>query len=124
VLLGLLYGAGSGDAGGPLSTSLTSLRSILSLLDSKRGKPICDNQGTIERLLPSILEKGLVRGKRHHMHLSKDVETARKVGVRRGNPVILQVDAGRMHWDGHKFLLSANGVWLTDSVAPAYLTRR
>jgi len=79
--------------------------------------------GTVERFLPSILEAGLVRGKRHHVHLSKDVETARKVGSRRGKPIILQVDAGRMHWDGHKFLLSANGVWLTDSVAPAYLTR-
>ncbi len=79
--------------------------------------------GTVERFLPSILEEGLIRGKRHHVHLSKDVETARKVGSRRGKPVILQVDAGRMHWDGYKFLLSANGVWLTDSVAPAYLTR-
>jgi putative RNA 2'-phosphotransferase len=79
--------------------------------------------GTVERFLPSILEEGLIRGKRHHVHLSKDVETARKVGSRRGKPVILQVDAGRMHWDGRKFLLSANGVWLTDSVAPAYLTR-
>ena len=80
--------------------------------------------GTVERFLPSILEEGLIRGKRHHVHLSKDVETARKVGSRRGKPVILVVDAGRMHRDGHKFLLSANGVWLTDSVAPAYLTRR
>ena len=80
--------------------------------------------GTVERFLPSILEEGLIRGKRHHVHLSKDVETARKVGARRGKPVILVVDAGRMYRDGHKFLLSANGVWLTDSVAPAYLTRR
>ena len=80
--------------------------------------------GTVERFLPSIMEEGLIRGKRHHVHLSKDVETARKVGSRRGKPVILVVDAGRMHRDGHKFLLSANGVWLTDSVAPAYLTRR
>lgn len=80
--------------------------------------------GTVERFLPSILEEGLVRGKRHHVHLSKDVETARKVGARTGKPVILAVNAGRMHRDGHKFLLSANGVWLTDSVAPAYLTRR
>jgi len=79
--------------------------------------------GTVERFLPSILEEGLVRGKRYHVHLSKDLETARKVGARRGKPVILHVDAGRMHREGHKFLLSANGVWLTDTVAPAYLTR-
>jgi putative RNA 2'-phosphotransferase len=79
--------------------------------------------GTVERFLPSILEEGLVRGKRHHVHLSKDVETARKVGSRRGNPVILTVDAGRMQRDGRKFYRSANGVWLTNSVPPAYLTR-
>ena len=64
-----------------------------------------------------------MRGKRHHVHLFKDVETATKVGARRGKPVILTVDAGRMHGDGHKFLLSANGVWLTDAVPPVYLTR-
>ena len=69
--------------------------------------------GTVERFLPSIL-------KRHHVHLSKDVETATKVGARRGKPVILKVDAGRMHRDGHRFYLSANGVWLTDAVPPGY----
>jgi putative RNA 2'-phosphotransferase len=36
--------------------------------------------GTVERFLASILEKGLVRGKRHHVHLSQEVDTARKVG--------------------------------------------
>jgi putative RNA 2'-phosphotransferase len=80
-------------------------------------------QGTVKRFLASILEEGLVRGKRHHVHLSKDVETALKVGSRRGKAVILTVDTGRMNRDGHKFLLSANGVWLTDSVPPGYLSR-
>jgi putative RNA 2'-phosphotransferase len=77
--------------------------------------------GTVERFLPSILKDGLVRGSRHHVHLSKDVETATKVGARRGRPVILEVDSGRMHRDGHRFYLSANGVWLTDAVPPNYL---
>lgn len=79
--------------------------------------------GTVERFLPSILQVGLIRGKRHHVHLSKDVETERKVGSRRGKPVILHVDAKRMRRDGHKFWLSANVVWLTDAVPPAYLAR-
>ena len=78
--------------------------------------------GTVERFLASMREVGLVRGNRHHVHLSKDVETARKVGARRGKPVILQVDAGAMHRDGHKFFVSANGVWLTDAVPPGYLS--
>ncbi len=79
--------------------------------------------GTVEWFLSSILKEGLVRGKRHHVHLSKDVETASKVGSRRGKPVILKVDAGRMHRDGHKFYLSANGVWLTAAVPTGYLAR-
>jgi len=71
--------------------------------------------------MASISKDGLIRGKRHHVHLSKDVETATKVGGRRGKPVILRIDAGRMHRDEHKFYLSANGVWLTDTVPPEYL---
>lgn len=31
------------------------------------------------------------------------------------------VEAQRMAVDGGRFLLSANGVWLTETVAPAYL---
>lgn len=79
--------------------------------------------GTVERFLPSILLEGLKKGKRHHVHLSKDIDTARKVGARRGKPIILQVDAGKMNGAGFKFFLSANGVWLTDAVPPTFLTR-
>ena len=56
-------------------------------------------------------------------HLSKDMETARKMGARLGKPVILRVDAGKIHAAGFRFFLSANGVWLTDSVPAAFLTR-
>lgn len=77
--------------------------------------------GTVERFLASILAEGLKKGKRHHVHLSRDIETARKVGARRGKPVILRVDAGKMHHEGFKFFLSVNGVWLTEAVTPVYL---
>lgn len=89
----------------------------------EREPPVTLYHGTVERFLPSILQEGLVRGKRHHVHLSKNLETARKVGSRRGKPAILKVDAGRMHREGHRFLLSANGVWLTDAVPPSYLSK-
>lgn len=79
--------------------------------------------GTVERFLGSIWVEGLKKGKRHHVHLSKDGETARKVGARRGKPVILQVNAGKMYHESFKFFLSVNGVWLTDAVPPAFLTR-
>lgn len=77
--------------------------------------------GTIGKLLPAISELGLLRGRRHHVHLSADRETASRVGGRRGKPVILTVQAGRMHTDGFVFLKSGNGVWLTEHVPPAYL---
>ncbi len=57
------------------------------------------------------------------MHLSRDVETARKVGARRGKPIILQVNAAKMYEQSFKFFLSVNGVWLTDSVPANFLTR-
>jgi putative RNA 2'-phosphotransferase len=77
--------------------------------------------GTVERFLPSIRTEGLDRGNRQHVHLSKDRNVARKVGARRGKPVILKVDAARMYRRGHRFFISANGVWLTESVPPEYL---
>ena len=89
----------------------------------ERELPAVLYHGTVDRFLPSILSVGLIKGRRHHVHLSKDVETARKVGARRGEPVVLTVDAGRMHGDGHEFFVSANGVWLTDAVPPGYLNK-
>ena len=79
--------------------------------------------GTVERFLASIMAEGLKKGKRHHVHLSRDVETARKVGARRGKPVILQVDTGRMYSQAYKFFLSVNGVWLSDLVPAEFLTK-
>lgn len=79
--------------------------------------------GTVERFLASILADGLRPIKRHHVHLSGDVETARAVGARRGEAVILRVLAGRMAAAGGLFLLTSNGVWLTETVPPEYLER-
>ncbi|MFI0482024.1 RNA 2'-phosphotransferase [Actinomadura sp. 9N215] len=77
--------------------------------------------GTVRHSLETILREGLRPMRRHAVHLSPDRETARRVGARRGKPVILTVDAGRMAADGHEFRVSANGVWLIDSVPPEYL---
>ncbi|MFZ4572767.1 MAG: RNA 2'-phosphotransferase, partial [Phycisphaerales bacterium] len=78
--------------------------------------------GTVERFLDSIRREGLRKKKRHHVHLSADVETASRVGDRRGEAIILSVAAGAMSRAGHEFFLSANGVWLVDAVPPAFLT--
>jgi putative RNA 2'-phosphotransferase len=77
--------------------------------------------GTGERAVPSILQSGLRKMRRHHVHLSPDVETARRVGARHGRPIILAVDAAALHRVGVLFYRSANGVWLVDHVPPTCL---
>ena len=79
--------------------------------------------GTVERFLPDILRDGLKPGARHDVHLSPDEATARRVGARRGQPVILVIQAGDMHRDGHAFQIADNGVWLTPHVPPRYIRR-
>ncbi len=77
--------------------------------------------GTASRFLDAIRRDGLRPGSRRHVHLSPDTTTARAVGSRHGKPVILTVDAAASHAVGHAFYRSANGVWLTDHVAPDHL---
>jgi putative RNA 2'-phosphotransferase len=79
--------------------------------------------GTGHKSVDSILEQGLVKMSRNHVHLSADIETAIKVGARHGKPVVLIVDAAKMYSQGIDFYCSDNGVWLVDSVAPEYLKK-
>lgn len=78
--------------------------------------------GTGEGSVAGIQRDGLRKMRRHHVHLSPDTDTARRVGMRHGRPSIFSVDAARMAADGHVFYVSENGVWLTDSVPARYLT--
>ena len=78
--------------------------------------------GTGAGSVDAIMREGLNAMGRHHVHLSVDVPTARRVGARHGRPVVLVVDAAAMHADGHQFFVSANEVWLTASVPPAHLS--
>ncbi|XVV02018.1 RNA 2'-phosphotransferase [Actinosynnema sp. CA-248983] len=80
--------------------------------------------GTVARCLPDIRRDGLLPMSRHDVHLSATVDTAVRVGARRGKPVVLEVDAAAMHAAGHEFRVSANGVWLTATVPPDYLRER
>ncbi|MBD5551556.1 MAG: RNA 2'-phosphotransferase [Lachnospiraceae bacterium] len=76
--------------------------------------------GTATRFLDSIMNEGLKPMSRLYVHLSKDIETALKVGKRHGEPVILKIHSGVMYKDGYKFYLSENGVWLTKKVDAKY----
>ena len=79
--------------------------------------------GTGEKFTGSIDEQGLIPKSRLYVHLSKDEETAFKVGTRHGKPVLYIVKAKEMFKDGYKFYLSKNGVWLTKEVPVKYLEK-
>ncbi len=78
--------------------------------------------GTARKNIESILREGLKSGQRQMVHLSTDVDTARRVGERHGKAIIVTVDTGLMFKDGSLFYQAENGVWLVASVPPAYLT--
>ena len=79
--------------------------------------------GTGEKYVASIDAQGLIPKSRLYVHLSRDEETANKVGSRHGKPVIYKVNSGDMYRDGYKFFCSVNGVWLTNEVPVKYLSR-
>jgi putative RNA 2'-phosphotransferase len=80
--------------------------------------------GTATRFLESIRAQGLIAKSRHHVHLSADPQTATAVGQRYGTPVVLTIDTARMHERGFKFYQAENGVWLTDTVPPEFISER
>ena len=79
--------------------------------------------GTGEKFVSSIDKEGLLSKSRLYVHLSKDTETAVKVGSRHGKPVVYRVTAGKMADEGFEFFLSVNGVWLTKAVPAEYLSK-
>ena len=89
---------------------------------SPRQPPAVLYHGTATRFVESIVAEGLKPLTRQQVHLSLDEETARRVGQRHGKPIVLKIDAGRMHAAGFDFYVADNGVWLTDRVPPEFLS--
>lgn len=77
--------------------------------------------GTATRFLEAIREQGLLRGARHHVHLSADADTATAVGARHGRPVVLTIRAAELHALGQAFYRAGNGVWLTEHVPASHI---
>jgi putative RNA 2'-phosphotransferase len=77
--------------------------------------------GTAQKNIDSIKKQGLIKGRRHHVHLSADRQTAKNVGARYGKPIIISINAAAMHRDNFPFFQSENGVWLTEAVPALYL---
>jgi len=77
--------------------------------------------GTPQQFAPSIRAAGLLKQKRHHVHLHENWQTAIQAGGRRGKPMLLTVLAIKMHLAGHVFFVTKNSVWLTDHVPPEFI---
>ena len=78
--------------------------------------------GTGIKNLQSILQAGLQKQSRQHVHLSATIETAKAVGSRHGKPRVLLIDAKAMQEAGFIFYLSANNVWLTEVVPVQFIS--
>jgi len=73
--------------------------------------------GTSVENANKILKDGVIKSmSRQMVHLSKDVDTAVKVGKRHGMPHVFTVDVKKALEAGKKFYKSENGVYLVDSL--------
>ena len=79
--------------------------------------------GTATKYEGAIDREGLIPKSRLYVHLSGEEETARKVGMRHGKPVIYRIKSGEMHRDGYAFYRSVNGVWLIKAVPVEYMEK-
>ena len=78
--------------------------------------------GTAKRFIESIKQNGLLPMSRQYVHLSADIDTATKVGLRRDNsPCILEIDAKKAYEDGIVFYHGNEKVWLADNIPPHYI---
>ena len=79
---------------------------------------------TIDNLV-GISKRGLEKRNRQHVHLTDNRKTAVDVGMRYAKNIdkliILEIQAKLMHFNGFKFYLSDNGVYLTDHVPIDYI---
>lgn len=77
--------------------------------------------GTATKSLDNIKRQGIKSMSRLYVHMSKDLETAIKVGTRHGRCVVLEINTKKMFDDGIKFYISENGVWLTKYIDWKYV---
>jgi len=84
--------------------------------------PVILFHGTKDQFMSSVMKKGLLKMERQHVHLCLESNTARDVANRRkGESVLLRINAGDMHKNGIKFYKAKNGVWLVDAVPFKYI---
>ena len=78
--------------------------------------------GTARRFIESIKKNGLLPMSRQYVHLSADIDTAKKAGIRRDDsPCILEIDSKRAYEDGVVFYHGNEKVWLADKIPHCYV---
>jgi putative RNA 2'-phosphotransferase len=77
--------------------------------------------GTEDRLVGSIMLKGLEPRQRNHVQLSETEEEAYEASNAGRDTIVFKVFSGAMFRAGFEFYQSANGVWMTDKVPNKYL---
>lgn len=78
--------------------------------------------GTDAKNVKQILDKGLLKMNRHHVHLTLDKKIAIENGLRfSGAFVLFEVDTFAMQRDGIEMLISDNNIVLVDTVPAKYL---
>lgn len=77
--------------------------------------------GTADKYIYNITKEGIIKRTRNFVHLSKDLDTAMKVGSRHGECRVLTIRALDMYKDGYKFFISENGVYLVEHIPVKYI---
>lgn len=77
--------------------------------------------GTNSKVISHILHTGLKPMKRQYVHLSETTKFATLAGKRRGDLVLVLVDALRAHEAGVKFYPAGGEVWLSDEIPPPFI---
>lgn len=94
----------------------------MKILKEEKIPPNILYHGTARESVKSILENGLLPRSRQYVHLSQDLETAKKVGKRHDvKPIILTIDAKTACSEGVKFYVGNEKVWLADEILPKYI---
>lgn len=77
--------------------------------------------GTPVGKVQSIQTMGILKMRRHAVHMSPDRKTAEIVGARRGAYAVLTIRAKDLHATGQRFYITPNRVWFTEHVPPEFI---
>lgn len=79
--------------------------------------------GTNSKAISDILRTGLKPMNRQYVHLSETTKFATLAGKRRGDLVLVLIDAYRAHEAGVKFYPAGGEVWLSDAIPPQFIKK-